>query len=287
MKPTLCHSTNASSKWMMSHPEKSWGRWINGGAERGGQVDAFDGWAQGPTCQSVRPCCGQTDDQGPVCTDCQFLYEHGGAAVDADFLRHCRAARAYIDQGIALFSPYVAAVLLGTNRCILDIDERSANNLRSSRVLGIQHNRLFAREKNLNTLLGHAIARVSANGKPETLICSDGSKSAARYSILLQPNISGSAVTPSKAYQVACLVFPLGRRRVASAQQLISLFGLTPAEARLARALCHGETLEEYAEAQSVRLSTVKTQLRAVFAKTQTDRQVALVNLISGIPPLR
>lgn len=62
---------------------------------------------------------------------------------------------------------------------------------------------------------------------------------------------------------------------------------VSPAEAHLARALCHGETLEEYAEAQSVKLPTVKTQLRAVFAKTQTDRQVALVSLISRIPPLR
>ena len=72
-----------------------------------------------------------------------------------------------------------------------------------------------------------------------------------------------------------------------ASKQLISLFGLSPAEARLTRALCHGETFEEYADAQNVKLPTVKTQLRAVFAKTQTDRQVDLVNLISGIPPLR
>ncbi len=67
----------------------------------------------------------------------------------------------------------------------------------------------------------------------------------------------------------------------------MSMFALSPAEARLARALCHGETLEEYASAQGVKLTTVKTQLRAVFAKTQTDRQVTLVGLITGIPPLR
>lgn len=92
---------------------------------------------------------------------------------------------------------------------------------------------------------------------------------------------------PGQTRNVACLVFPLGRRRIASARQLMSMFGLSAAEARLARALCHGETLEEYAEAQGVKLPTVKTQLRAVFGKTQTDRQVTLVALISGIPPLR
>lgn len=67
----------------------------------------------------------------------------------------------------------------------------------------------------------------------------------------------------------------------------MSMFALTAAEARLARALCHGETLEDYAEAHGVKLPTVKTQLRAIFSKTQTDRQVSLVNLIAGIPPLR
>ncbi len=132
-----------------------------------------------------------------------------------------------------------------------------------------------------------AIARVSTDGMPDSVICSAGGDSTARYVILLQPNPRNTSIVPSETHPVVCFIFPLGRRRVASAQQLVSLFGLSPAEARLARALCHGETLEEYAEAQSVKLPTVKTQLRAVFVKTQTDRQVALVNLIAGIPPLR
>ncbi len=233
--------------------------------------------------------CGQAGDENSVCADCRFLHEQQlETAEDAEFLRHCRAIREYVDQGAsALFSPYVAAVLVGANGRVLDIDERSANYLRSSWVLGIRHNRLIAQEKEVNGHLLQAIDRVSAGGKPDTLICSAGKNSAARYAILLQPNPRNSSATPSETHPVVCFIFPLGRRRVASAQQLISLFGLSPAEARLARALCHGETLEEYAEAQSVKLPTVKTQLRAVFAKTQTDRQVALVNLIAGIPPLR
>lgn len=207
---------------------------------------------------------------------------------DAEFLRHCRAIRDYVNQGVsAPFSPYLAAVLVGGNARVLDIEERSAEYLRSSRILGIRHNRLVAQEKDINEQLAQAIQRVSAGGKPDTIICSAGVNSAARYTILLQPNPGKFSAIPDNTQPVACFIFPLGRRRVASAQQLISLFGLSPAEARLARALCHGERLEEYAEALNVKLPTVKTQLRAVFAKTQTDRQVALVNLIAGIPPLR
>ena len=129
-----------------------------------------------------------------------------------------------------------------------------------------------------NAILSGAIERVAGLGKAETLICQCKAPAQTRYAILLQPN---------QSQNLTCMVFPLGRRRIASVRQLMSLFGLSAAEARLARALCHGETLEEYARAQGVKLPTIKTQLRAVFAKTQTDRQVTLVSLVTGIPPLR
>lgn len=254
-----------------------------------GQQDNYDGWAQRLTCRGVRPLCGHAGDENSVCTDCRFLHEQQlGSAEDAVFLRHCRVIREYVDHsGSALFSPYVAAVLVGATGRVLNIDERSANYLRSSCVLCIRENQLIAQVRDVNDYLMQAIDRVSSSGKPDTLICFAAKFSTERYAILLQPNPRNSSAMPSETHPVACFIFPLGRRRVASAQQLISLFGLSPAEARLARALCHGETLEEYAEEQSVKLPTVKTQLRAVFAKTQTDRQVALVNLIAGIPPLR
>lgn len=253
------------------------------------QGDVNEGWAERPICRGIRPLCVQVGNEESVCSDCLFLHEqHLGGAEDIEFLRHCRAIREYANREASdLFSPYVAALLLGENGRVLDIDQRSASHLHSSCVLGIRRNRLIALKKEDNDHLLQAINWVFATGKPETLICSAGGSFAARYAILLQPNPRNSSAMPSEKLPVVCSIFPLGRRRVASAQQLISLFGLSPAEARLARALCHGETLEEYAETQSVKLPTVKTQLRAIFAKTQTDRQVVLVNLIAGIPPLR
>lgn len=252
-------------------------------------MEYHEDWTLAPTCRGIRPSCVQTGDQELVCPDCQFLHKHQFEAPDdLNFLRHCRAIRHYVDQGAStLFSPYVAAFLLASNGCILDIDERSDTFLKSSGVLGIRHNRMFALANGFNEVLLRAIERVAAVGEPETLICSGNAVTPARYTILLQPNQGKGACGSNVPRTIVCLIFPLGRRRIASARQLISLFGLSPAEARLARALCHGETLEEYAEAQSVKLPTVKTQLRAVFAKTQTDRQVALVSLITGIPSLR
>jgi DNA-binding CsgD family transcriptional regulator len=62
--------------------------------------------------------------------------------------------------------------------------------------------------------------------------------------------------------------------------RLVLLFGLTPAEARLAARLGTGATLEEAAEALQVSLGTARNQLKAVFAKTQTNRQAELIALL-------
>jgi DNA-binding CsgD family transcriptional regulator len=62
--------------------------------------------------------------------------------------------------------------------------------------------------------------------------------------------------------------------------RLMLLFGLTPAEARLAARLGTGETLEAAASALQVSLGTARNQLKAVFAKTQTNRQAELIALL-------
>jgi hypothetical protein len=108
----------------------------------------------------------QASYQVPVCPDCQFLHEQQfEAPEDLNFLRHCRAIRHYVDQGAStLFSPYVAAFLIAPSGRVLDIDERSTEFLRSSGVLGIRHNRVFALVNKFNELLVQAIDRVAAVG---------------------------------------------------------------------------------------------------------------------------
>lgn len=58
------------------------------------------------------------------------------------------------------------------------------------------------------------------------------------------------------------------------------LYGLTPAEARLACLLSTGMSLAEAAERSQVKVQTARTQLKQVFAKTDTHRQAELVSLL-------
>jgi DNA-binding CsgD family transcriptional regulator len=62
-----------------------------------------------------------------------------------------------------------------------------------------------------------------------------------------------------------------------------SLFDLTPAEARVARSLTAGKTIDDIAAGGGVSRNTVRTQLRGVLEKTGCVRQAEVVALLSGI----
>jgi DNA-binding CsgD family transcriptional regulator len=75
----------------------------------------------------------------------------------------------------------------------------------------------------------------------------------------------------------------LGETPVPSESWLRSIFNLSLAEARLAQALARGETLEEVACSLGIKISTARTQLAVIFAKTETRRQARLVAILSRL----
>ncbi|THD59171.1 helix-turn-helix transcriptional regulator [Phenylobacterium sp.] len=62
-----------------------------------------------------------------------------------------------------------------------------------------------------------------------------------------------------------------------------SLFDLTPAEARVARALSAGDTVDEIAASGGVSPTTIRNQVRGVLQKTGCHRQTEVVALLGGI----
>jgi DNA-binding CsgD family transcriptional regulator len=79
----------------------------------------------------------------------------------------------------------------------------------------------------------------------------------------------------------------LTRLPVPSANLLSEYFDLTPAESRLAQIMAQGSSLEESAQALNIKMSTARTQLASLFAKTNTSRQGKLVAILSRIAHLR
>jgi DNA-binding CsgD family transcriptional regulator len=61
------------------------------------------------------------------------------------------------------------------------------------------------------------------------------------------------------------------------------LFDLTPAEARVARSLASGKTVEDVASERGISVNTVRTHVRGVLEKTGCNRQAEIVALLAGI----
>jgi DNA-binding CsgD family transcriptional regulator len=66
--------------------------------------------------------------------------------------------------------------------------------------------------------------------------------------------------------------------------RLRQTFGLTAAEAALARRLASGLTVSQSAAELGVSLNTARTQLKAVFSKTGVNTQAQLVHRILNSP---
>jgi len=69
---------------------------------------------------------------------------------------------------------------------------------------------------------------------------------------------------------------------------LARLFGLTPAESKLAVALMPGKCLEESASELGVTRESGRTHLKRILDKTSTHRQGELVRLLfTAVPQVR
>lgn len=189
------------------------------------------------------------------------------------------------------YTSQVFVIVLTQQGQVIDCDGRGEAFLRAGKVLRVAKGYLACSEACWQPRLTAALREAALAGRTTSLLLQTPDCSGRRFSITLTPMQCRLPATSSGALADAadllCLVAPLDRQRIATARQLIDLFGLSGAEARLARALCHGNSAEEYAKDQGLRLPTVRTQLSAVFKKTGASRQAALVRLIASIPVVR
>lgn len=103
---------------------------------------------------------------------------------------------------------------------------------------------------------------------------------ALQVSALPEANEFGSGPQPPRA--IAFLADP-ARQAQPDAALLRTLYALTPAECRLAAAVCSGDSLAAVAERLGVSENTAKAQLQTVFDKTGTHRQAQLVKLLLSL----
>lgn len=96
------------------------------------------------------------------------------------------------------------------------------------------------------------------------------------------PSLKYSTCSETKPHTMLILI-DLENVPQVSSGTLERLFGLTPAEIRLAMLLISGLTTSEAADFLNIRVATARSQLASIFSKTRTTRQAELVRLLSRL----
>ena len=244
-------------------------------------------------CRRTRPTPDVPVSEENPCTVCALLDGHPpNWQRIIDLFMHCRAPWEFADHAASwAHTSHVAAIILTQDARILDCDYRAQSFLKAGNVLHIQSGQLYCTDTKFQPNFNSALKETAGNGRMANILLHPPEQPDKRFSLTLtrmQPRPSAAKAGESaKIPDILCLVAPLDGRRIATARQLMDFFQLSAAEARLARAICHGDSVEEYARDQGLRLPTVRTQLSSIFNKTGTERQASLVRLIAGIPVVR
>ena len=143
--------------------------------------------------------------------------------------------------------------------------------------------RISLKDSTAQSLFEQAVANLDLEGvTPVLSFASRGVEASAAMVVHIVP-IRGASRDIFQRCAGVLLMMPVTFPQAPPVELVRSLFDLTPAEARIARGLTTGETVETIASNTGVSRNTVRTQLQAVLEKTGCSRQAEVVALLSGI----
>ena len=144
-------------------------------------------------------------------------------------------------------------------------------------------NQVALRDKSANGQLFAALATLDSagGGAPHSFALRDADHRATMVAHVVPIRRSAHDLF-ARSYALLVLT-PVEPQKAPSAELMRSLFDLTAAEARVARGLVKGDTLDEIAAAGDVAISTVRSQLRQVLDKTGCARQAEVVALLANV----
>lgn len=189
-------------------------------------------------------------------------------------------------QSEALDRVPTGCVLLGSNGHLLFANRAAEQIFRRNDGIATLHGRLCSSSGAAGVQLRNLIRAVTADlflphsGGVVAIPRSGGRRP---YSVLVASLRSAQLDWPIR-YPVAAIVFISDPSSPGSSESVLqALYRFTPAEARLAAALARGQGLVRAAEELHITINTAKTQLRHIFAKSQTSRQAELVRLLATV----
>jgi DNA-binding CsgD family transcriptional regulator len=145
--------------------------------------------------------------------------------------------------------------------------------------------RISLKDKAADQLLRDAIAAIDVAGGGRSFPVRDAATQAMMVAHVIPIRLSARDIFVRCA--AALVLTPVTLPQAPPVELVQSLFDLTPSEARVARSLASGETVEAIASARGVSQNTIRSHVRGVLEKTGCNRQVDIVALLTAISPTR
>jgi DNA-binding CsgD family transcriptional regulator len=217
-----------------------------------------------------------------------------------DELRPHIARSAFISARLQLERARAAsATLAAIGLAALVLDETgkvlAANKLIEAMVGYMRwraHDRVSLCDKAADALLRGAIATIDHDGDESVSVRSFPVRNIGAEEVMVMHviPIRLSARDIFARCAAALVLTPVTLPQAPPVELVRSLFDLTPTEARVARSLANGRTVEDIAADCGVSANTVRTHVRGVLHKTGRSRQAEVVALLTGIysprPPI-
>jgi DNA-binding CsgD family transcriptional regulator/PAS domain-containing protein len=184
-------------------------------------------------------------------------------------------------------------ILISPGGNVMRTNQAAQELLRSTQLVRVDEGRLQLPPAQLQELLRRcaeieeAIKRadddaVTVASEFRSLRIEGGGESLYAFFTVLSPH---TAMGTFGLRPVVMLLFYHPRSAPAiDASLLYAVFGLTPAECRIALLLAEGLALKQIAEIQGTQHETVRKQLRSIYQKTATNRQPELIRLLLHLP---
>jgi DNA-binding CsgD family transcriptional regulator/PAS domain-containing protein len=235
----------------------------------------------------------RSPQQGPFGSEEYALFERLRPELERVARIHWRYMQAHQDcefsQNILDGLPSCIVVTDGA-ACILRVNQAATRMLDDGGVLRAVSGRLVAPTSPQTAVLHQLIRQATAVDEIEIVnggctIIED--RSCSRHVIMITRLNNQSTISGKSASVLALVTLNNLTPHTGSDRPLIDIFGLTPAEAKLADAVASGKRLDAVANERGVRMSTLRTQMRAIYSKTGTNRQAELAHLVSSLPKAR
>lgn len=171
----------------------------------------------------------------------------------------------------------IGVVVVNAAARVIHASPLGGTHLASGDTLGVDAaGRVSFRDSMAQSVFGHAL-----KGRYLDLMTRRVTVGDAQITFVRAAQDHGSAIFMGGA--LAMLIASRGRDAATATQRVAAKYGLTPAEKRVFEGVVSGLRTAEIAGMAGVAKETVRSQLKAIYGKTGTNGQTALVRLAAGL----